>query len=210
VVNRIINKTLYNQFNHNQINKTMKKIAILISILSISLSTFAQKWNADKAHSKVGFTVTHLMLSEVDGNFKKFDASIMSEKEDFSDAVFEFSADINSVETGNDMRNGHLQKEDMFNVEKFPTISFKSTSITKVDAKKFKLNGNLTMKGVTKPVVLDLVLNGIGKNARTQKPIAGFKLTGTVKRTDFGVGGMPSAVVSEDIEIRAVGEFGKE
>lgn len=210
MVNRIINKTLYNQFNHNQINKTMKKIAILISILSISLSTFAQKWNADKAHSKVGFTVTHLMLSEVDGNFKKFDASIMSEKEDFSDAVFEFSADINSVETGNDMRNGHLQKEDMFNVEKFPTISFKSTSITKVDAKKFKLNGNLTMKGVTKPVVLDLVLNGIGKNARTQKPIAGFKLTGTVKRTDFGVGGMPSAVVSEDIEIRAVGEFGKE
>lgn len=188
----------------------MKKVAILISILSISLSTFAQKWNADKAHSKVGFTVTHLMLSEVDGNFKKFDASIMSEKEDFSDAVFEFTADINSVETGNDMRNGHLQKEDMFNAEKFPTISFKSTSITKVDAKKFKLNGNLTMKGVTKPVVLDLVLNGIGKNARTQKPIAGFKLTGTVKRTDFGVGGMPSAVVSEEIDIRAVGEFGKE
>ena len=188
----------------------MKKIAILISILSISCSTFAQKWSADKAHSKVGFTVTHLMLSEVDGNFKKFDASIMSEKEDFSDAVFEFTADVNSVETGNDMRNGHLQKEDMFNAEKFPTISFKSTSITKVDAKKFKLTGNLTMKGVTKPVVLDLALNGIGKNARTQKPIAGFKLTGTVKRTDFGVGGMPSAVVSEEIEIRAVGEFGKE
>lgn len=188
----------------------MKKIAILISIFSISFSTFAQKWNADKAHSKVGFTVTHLMLSEVDGNFKKFDASIISEKEDFSDAVFEFTAEINSVETGNDMRNGHLQKEDMFNAEKFPTISFKSTSISKIDTKKFKLNGNLTMKGVTKPVVLDLVLNGIGKNARTQKPIAGIKLTGMIKRTDFGVGGMPSAVVSEEIEIRAVGEFGKE
>ena len=188
----------------------MKKIAILISILSLSFSTFAQKWNADKAHSKVGFTVTHLMLSEVDGNFKKFDASIISEKEDFSDAIFEFTADINSVETGNDMRNGHLQKEDMFNAEKFPTISFKSTSISKIDAKKFKLSGNLTMKGVTKPIVVDLVLNGIGKNTRTNKPIAGFKLTGSVKRTDFGVGGMPSAVVSEEIEIRAVGEFGKE
>ena len=188
----------------------MKKIAILISILSISLSTFAQKWNADKAHSKVGFTVTHLMLSEVDGNFKKFDASIMSEKEDFSDAIFEFTADVNSVETGNDMRNGHLQKADMFDAEKFPTISFKSTSISKVDAKKYKLVGNLTMKGITKPATFDLTLNGMGKNQRTQKPIAGFKLTGTVKRTDFGIGGMPSAVVSEEIEIRAVGEFGKE
>ena len=188
----------------------MKKISILLSFLCVSMASYAQKWNADKSHSKVGFTVTHLMLSEVDGNFKKFDASIMSEKEDFSDAIFEFTADVNSVETGNDMRNGHLQKDDMFNAEKFPTISFKSTSISKVDAKKFKLNGNLTMKGVTKPVVLDLTLNGIGKNQRTQKPIAGFKLTGTVKRTDFGIGAMPSAVVSEEIELRAVGEFGKE
>ena len=98
----------------------------------------------------------------------------------------------------------------MFDAEKFPTVSFKSTSITKIDGKKFKLAGNLTMKGVTKPVTLDLTLNGIGKNQRTQKPIAGFKMTGMVKRTDFGVGAMPSAVVSEEIEIRAVGEFGKE
>jgi polyisoprenoid-binding protein YceI len=188
----------------------MKKIAILVAVLFVSLSTFAQKWSADKAHSKVGFTVTHMMLSEVDGNFKKFDASIISEKEDFSDAVFEFTADVNSVDTGNEMRNGHLQKPDMFDAEKFPTISFKSTSISKVDAKKFKLTGNLTMKGVTKPVVLDLTLNGVGKNQRTQKPLAGFKLTGTIKRTDFGVGAMPSAVVSEEIELRAAGEFGKE
>ena len=188
----------------------MKKIAILFSILIISFSTFSQKWNADKAHSKVGFTVTHMMLSEVDGNFKKFDASVVSEKEDFSDAIFEFTADVNSVETGNDMRNGHLQKADMFDVEKFPTISFKSTSISKVDAKKFRLNGNLTMKGVTKTVIFDLTLNGIGKNQKTQKPIAGFRLMGIIKRTDFGIGTMPSAVVSEEIEIRAVGEFGKE
>ena len=84
----------------------MKKLSILLTVLFISVSTFAQKWNADKAHSKVGFTVTHLMLSEVDGNFKKFDASIISEKEDFSDAVFEFTADVNSVETGNEMKCG--------------------------------------------------------------------------------------------------------
>jgi polyisoprenoid-binding protein YceI len=188
----------------------MKKIAILSLVMFVSLSSFAQKWNVDKAHSKLGFTVTHLMISEVDGNFKKFDATITSEKEDFSDAIFELTADVNSVATDNDMRDGHLKKPDMFDAEKFPTITFKSTSIKKIDAKKYTLVGNLTMKGVTKPVTLDLTLNGIGKNMRTQKPIAGFKLTGTVKRTDFGVGGMPGAVVSEDIEIRAVGEFGKE
>lgn len=79
-----------------------------------------------------------------------------------------------------------------------------------MDAKKIKLNRNLRMKGVIKTVVLDLTLNRIGKNWRTQKPFAGFKFTGTVKRTDFGVDAMPSAVVSKEIKIRAVGEFGKE
>jgi polyisoprenoid-binding protein YceI len=188
----------------------MKKIAMFAAVMFISVTTFAQKWNADKAHSKLGFTVTHLMLSEVDGNFKKFDATIVAEKEDFSDAVFELSADVNSIATDNEMRDGHLKKPDMFDAEKFPTLTFKSTSITKVDGKKYKLAGNLTMKGVTKPVTLDLTLNGVGKNMRTQKPLAGFKLTGIVKRTDFGVGAMPAAVVSEEIEIRAVGEFNKE
>jgi polyisoprenoid-binding protein YceI len=188
----------------------MKKIAMLAAVMFVSATSFAQKWNVDKAHSKVGFTLTHLMLSEVDGNFKKFDATITSSKEDFSDAIFELTADVKSVSTDNEMRDGHLQKPDMFDTEKFPQISFKSTSISKVDAKNYKLAGNLTMKGVTKPVTFDLTLNGVGKNQRTQKPIAGFKLTGTIKRTDFGVGGMPSAVVSEDIEVRAVGEFGKE
>ena len=70
--------------------------------------------------------------------------------------------------------------------------------------------GNLTMKGVTKPITLDLVLNGIGKDMRTQKPIAGFKVTGTIKRTDFGVGTAPAGMVSEEIQLRAMGEFGKE
>ncbi len=188
----------------------MKKIVILLSCLVVSVASYAQQWKVDKAHSKVGFTVTHLMLSEVDGNFKNFDATITSSKDDFTDAVFEISADISSVSTDNEMRDGHLKKADMFDAEKFPKFTFKSTSITKLDGKKYKLAGNLTLKGVTKPVTFDLTLNGVGKNMRTQKPIAGFKLSGTIKRTDFGVGGMPDAVVSEEVEIRAVGEFGKE
>lgn len=187
----------------------MKTIAINIFALFLTVSAFAQKWNVDKAHSKIGFTVTHLLVSEVDGNFKKFDASITSSKEDFTDAVFDISIDVTSVNTDNDMRDGHLKKPDFFDAEKFATITFKSTGISKVADKKYKLNGNLTMRGVTKPVTFDLTLTGMGKNMRTQKPLAGFKLTGTVKRTDFGVGGTPSPV-SDEVEIRAVGEFGKE
>lgn len=185
----------------------MKKVTIFAVTLLISSITFAQTWVVDKAHAKVGFTATHLLISEVDGNFKKFDATITSSKPDFSDAVFELTADVASVNTDNDMRDGHLRKEDMFNPEKFPTLTFKSTKIQKLDDKKYKLTGDLTIKGVTKPVTLDLTLLGMGKNMRTQKPKAGFKVTGTIKRTDFGVGGMPEAVVSENIELRAVGEF---
>jgi polyisoprenoid-binding protein YceI len=184
----------------------MKKITVLSLLFFTTISVFAQKWTLDKAHAKMTFTVTHMMLSEVDGMFKNFDASVTSSKEDFSDAVFELTADMKQVSTNQDMRDAHLQKDDMFDTAKFPTMTFKSTSITPNGAKKYKLTGNLTLKGVTKPVTLDLTLVGTGTN-RQGKKIAGFKVTGTINRTQFGVGNMPSAVVSEDIELRASGEF---
>ena len=86
-------------------------------------------------------------------------------------------------------------------------MTFKSTGISKVADKKFKLTGDLTMKGVTKSVTLDLTLIGTAVDQRSQKKMVGFKATGTIKRTDFGVGGMPFMVVSEDVELRASGEF---
>jgi polyisoprenoid-binding protein YceI len=186
----------------------MKKINLLAAVLMLGTTAFAQtKWEANKAHCRVGFTVTHLSISEVDGNFKKFDASIMSSKPDFTDAVFDLSADVNSVNTDNDTRDNDIKSDHFFDVAKYPTITFKSTGINKISDKAYKLTGNLTMHGITKPVTLDLTLTGTSKNTRTQKPIAGFKVTGTINRNDFGVGHMPSAVVSEEVEIRAVGEF---
>jgi polyisoprenoid-binding protein YceI len=185
----------------------MKKVIFSTLSLFLSLASFAQgSWALDKAHSKMTFTVTHLAISEVDGVFKTFDAKITTTKEDFSDAVIELSAELKDVTTNNSGRDGHLQKADMFDVEKFPTLTFKSTGISKVADKKYKLTGNLTMKGVTKPVTLDLTHMGNNKN-RQGKALAGFKVTGTVKRTDFGVGTMPSMVVGEDVELRASGEF---
>ena len=186
----------------------MKQAILFAFALLISTITFGQSaWALDKAHAKMTFTVTHLGISEVDGVFKSFDAKLTSSKEDFSDATFELNADLSQVTTNNEMRDGHLKKADMFDVEKHPTMTFKSTGISKVADKKFKLTGDLTMKGVTKSVTLDLTLIGTAVDQRSQKKMVGFKATGTIKRTDFGVGGMPFMVVSEDVELRASGEF---
>jgi polyisoprenoid-binding protein YceI len=184
----------------------MKKITVLAIALLVSAASYAQKWTVDKAHAKMTFTVTHLLMSEVDGVFKSFDANITSSKEDFSDAIFELSADMKQVTTNQEMRDAHLQRDDIFDTAKFPTMTFKSTSIVPAGAKKYKLTGNLTLKGVTKPVTLDLTLVGTGTN-RQGKKLVGFKVSGAVKRTDFGVGAMPSAVVAEEVELRASGEF---
>ncbi len=172
----------------------------------------AQTWAVDKAHSKVGFSVTHLMLSEVDGNFKTFDAKITSAKPDLSDAMIELTADINSIDTDNERRDGHLKSPDWFDTAKFPTLTFKSTSFKKVDGKKYALAGNLTMHGVTKPVTLDAVLTGpvTMENPRGKQEKAGLKISGTIKRSDFGVGSSSTAVVSEEVEIKAAGEFVKQ
>ena len=185
----------------------MKKLTLLAVAIVFTSASFAQTvLSSDKAHSKLGFTVTHLGISEVDGTFTNFDAKLTSSKDDYSDAVFELTADMTGVTTGSEMRDGHLKKPDMFDVEKFPKMTFKSTSITKTADKKFTLKGDLTLKGVTKPVTLDLTLIGT-TTGRDGKKIAGFKATGTVKRTDFGVGTMPSLVVSENVDLRASGEF---
>ncbi|NBA87114.1 polyisoprenoid-binding protein [Emticicia sp. CRIBPO] len=187
----------------------MKKTILLALGLFTSVATFAQNWTLDKAHSKLSFTVTHLMISEVDGGFKNFDAKITSSKADLSDAVFELTAQVNSISTDNERRDGHLKSPDFFDAEKFPTLTFKSTSFTKVEGKKYKLAGNLTLHGVTKPVTLDVVLNGPVENARSKKPMVGLKVSGTINRIAFGVG-TSGPSVSDDVELRAAGEFTKD
>ena len=191
----------------------MKRILITLSVTLLSLAVHAQTWTVDKAHSKVGFTVTHLLLSEVDGNFKTFDAKITASKPDLSDAVFELTADVNSIDTDNDRRDGDLKSDKWFDVAKYPTLTFKSTSFQKVDAKKYKLMGNMTIHGVTKPVALDVMMNGpttMNGPGGKQVEKAGLKITGTIKRADFNLGSAPAAVVSDEVELRANGEFAKQ
>src|SRR5690606_32118693 len=129
----------------------MRKITLFLGLLLASVSVFAQTtWTADPYHSKLGFTVTHLGIADVPGHFDKYDVSIVSSKEDFSDAVVELTVQTSSISTRVDPRDEHLRSADFFDVAKYPTMTFKSTSIKKAGKDKYTLKGDLTLAGVTK------------------------------------------------------------
>ena len=192
----------------------MKK-GTLICVTAISAMLFSFKttdattWSVDKSHSKLGFTITHLMVSDVEGSFKSYDATITATKEDFTDAVVNMTADMNSVNTENDKRDEHLKGADFFDAAKFPTMTYKSTSFKKASNGKYTVKGMLTLHGVTKPVELTAVAR-MGTNPMSKATVAGFKITGKIKRTDFGISvGTPTSMLSNEVEITANAEFAK-
>lgn len=185
--------------------KSINKLFVLFLLLSVP--ALAQtKWAFDKVHSKVEFSVSHLVISEVSGFFKSFDGTVEATKDDFSDAKIDFSVDINSIDTDNQNRDGHLKSDDFFNAEKFPKMIFKGKSLKKVGKNKYKLTGDLTIRDITKSITLDVVYNGTVKDPWGNTK-AGFKVKGTVNRFDYGLkwntlmetGG---AVVGKDVEIK--------
>lgn len=160
---------------------------MFFAILTSSVLALAQTggWKVDKAHSSVGFTVKHLVISEVSGNFKEYDITVTSEKEDFTDAAFEATINVASVNTDNTNRDNHLKSDDFFNADNFPVIKFKSDSVQKVGDKNYKIIGDLTIRNVTKKVIFDATLNGILKTQRGS--IAAWKATTTVNRFDYNL-----------------------
>lgn len=164
----------------------------------------AGKWSLDKVHSNVKFTITHLVVSEVEGTFKLFDGSMENTKGDFSDAKISFTVDVNSINTDNDYRDKHLKSDDFFNAEKYPSMKFESTSFTPQGGNKYKLAGNLTIRDVTKPVVFDVTYGGTVNAMGAER--VGFKAKTTINRFDYNLkwdkatetGGL---VVSKEVEI---------
>jgi len=144
------------------------------------------KWVLDPTHSEVGFKVKHLMFTNVSGNFTKFEATATSDDENFDNATFDFSADVDSINTNNADRDGHLKSADFFNVEQFPKLTFKSTSVVKAQEGEYAVTGDLTLHGETKPVTLAVEYGGIQKDPWGNIK-SGFSITGKINREDFGL-----------------------
>lgn len=190
-------------------------IAFLVIVFNVQDLRAQVQWKVDPYHSKVNFTVSHLVISEVDGNFKVYDGQIISDKTDFSDANISFTIDATSINTDNEQRDGHLKSEGFFHAEKHPKITFKSTSFKKTGENTYALNGKLNMRGVTKDVTLAVKYGGIIGNDGNGNTKAGFIVTGTLNRMDYGIawndktenGGL---AVGEDVNIRINLEFVKQ
>lgn len=170
------------------------------------------KWAIDPTHSEITFKVKHLMISNVKGEFKTFQATI--DGEDFTNSTISANIDASSISTNNDDRDAHLKSPDFFEVEKYPEITFVSTSIKKVDDDEFKLVGDLTIKGITKEVTLDTEFGGYMKDPYGNEK-AGFSINGKLNRKDFGLnwnsaleaGGV---MVANEIKINAEVQFVKQ
>ena len=196
--------------------KTTVKFMIALALgLMINVSLNAQtKWAVDNAHSSVKFSVSHMVISEVEGSFKTFTGSMTASKADFTDAQIEFSVDVASISTDNDMRDKHLKSDDFFNAEKFPKMTFKSSSMKKIGDKKYELTGDLTLRDVTKKVKFAVNYGGTAKDPYGNTK-AGFKATATINRLEYGLkwntlteaGG---AMVGSDVTIVINTEFAQQ
>ena len=144
------------------------------------------KWEVDPTHSEIGFKVKHMMFTNVSGKFSTFTAEAETEGDNFENAKFSFSGDVDSVSTGNADRAGHLRSADFFDAENHPKLTFESTSFEKKNEGEYILKGNLSLRGESKPVTLEADFGGIAKDPWGNVK-AGLTLTGKINRKDWGL-----------------------
>lgn len=164
-----------------------------------------KKWTVDTAHSEIGFSVKHMMVSKVKGSFASYDATVEADETDLQDALIDFKIDVASISTNNEDRDNHLRSADFFDAEKFPYITFKANEIAKKGDDAYELTGDLTIKDVTRPATFDVEYGGKATNPWGVEVVA-FSGEGKVNRKDFGLtwnqtletGGV---LVGEDIKI---------
>jgi polyisoprenoid-binding protein YceI len=144
------------------------------------------KWILDPTHSELGFKIKHLMITNISGSLRSFQAEVKTDGDSFSDAKISLTADMASISTNNEQRDAHLRNSDFFEVDKHPELKFKSTKMEEADNDTFVLYGDLTLKGVTKPVKLNVEYSGVTKDPWGGER-AGFAITGKIKRSDWGI-----------------------
>jgi polyisoprenoid-binding protein YceI len=175
-----------------------------------TMETITEKkttWKLDPAHSEIGFKVKHMMITNVSGSFEKFDAHVETTGVDFITAKIEFTADVSSITTNNADRDTHLKSADFFDAANHPHLKFVSTKVERKDDDNYLVQGNLTIRDVTKPVQLNAEFGGIGKDPWGNEK-AGFTITGKINRTDYKLnwnaaleaGGV---LVGEEVKIQA-------
>lgn len=143
-------------------------------------------WTLDPAHSRIGFSVKHMMVSTARGEFKSYSGSLNLDTEDFTRSSVEGEIEVASIDTGNTDRDTHLRNNDFFDAPTFPKITFKSTRIERKAGDEYVVYGDLTIRGITKEVALDVETSGIHKNPWGQT-VTGFSATGSINRKDFGI-----------------------
>lgn len=170
-------------------------------------------WKIDTAHSEIKFKVKHLVVSTVTGQFNVFNGTVESDKPDFSDAKISFEADVNSVDTKNEQRDGHLKSPDFFDAANYPKLTFVSKSVKKKSDDEYQVVGDMTIRGTTKEITLNVTYNGTVKGFGGVD-VAGFEITGKLNRFDFGlqwnalteVGGI---VVADEVKLDISAELQK-
>lgn len=190
------------------------KLAKLVGVFLAAAAPLAMAqtstWKADPYHSEVDFTVKHLGITNVHGRFGKVDATMEWDEADPSKSSVHATIDVTGVDTGVTPRDNDLKSDHFFNVAQYPTASFVSTSVEKTGAG-LEVKGNLTLKGVTKPVVLEVQGPTAPVTGMDKKPHVGFEANTTIKRSDFGIAaGMPSAMVSDDVQLEIDLDFAKQ
>jgi polyisoprenoid-binding protein YceI len=164
------------------------------------------KWNIDPVHSEIGFRVKHLMVSNIRGEFTEYDTSIYTTADDFLSSEIDIDINPASISTGDAARDSHLKGADFFNVKKFNGINFRGKGFEEAGCEMYVLNGDLTMKGITKRIRLDVEFNGVTNDPWGGKR-AGFVVTGKINRKDWELTWSEliessAVVVGEDIFIK--------
>lgn len=172
------------------------------------------KWALDPTHSEIQFRIKHLMITNVTGRFDQFAGNIEADNDDFTNAKVDFTADVNSINTNNEQRDGHLKSPDFFDAAAHPEIRFTGTKFTKKDDENYVLEGNLSMHGETKPVSLNVEFGGVTQDPYGQTK-AGFEINGKLNRKDFGLtwGAVTEAggvVVGDEVKIMGAVQFVKQ
>lgn len=165
------------------------------------------KWSVDPTHSDVQFKVKHLVISSITGSFNNFAGGASADNDHFDNAEIHFSLDVDSIDTNMEIRDAHLKSADFFDATHFPHITFQSVDFRKVKGERFMLTGNLTMKGITKPIEMEAEYGGITQDAYGNTRV-GFEVEGRISRWEFGLnykdltetGGL---IIGEDVKLIA-------